>query len=269
MDVVINANSLSIPEQSKPLNSEGSAVLNFLKCLGYDPQNPPFADLLRRSHYLEGDWLILSPISWSATHNDAMIVAANQDLCLGEEIAGHWFQLYAKYLAEDNIQLFYHNAEIWLLKTTDTPPLNAKPVHHLLNHSLMPELAQLDPSMYWQKFFTEAQMFFAAHSDKPAINGVWLWGSAPLVNKKSIAICADEFLFPIAQICSENVTLYHPSVSLPHYSILLISDINVLSKPHQEELKTKPASWYWNNAAYLMNKFSWLTRLWRTLTHAH
>ena len=54
--------------------------------------------------------------------------------------------------------------------------LNAKPVHHLLNKSLMPELAQLDKTMYWQKFITESQMFFASNPNQSLVNGLWIWG---------------------------------------------------------------------------------------------
>lgn len=269
MDVIINSDCNFIPEQSKSLSSQGKAILNFLNCLGYDAADPPLADVLRRAHRLEGDWLILSPVNWLVTHNDAMIVATNKDLQLDEAASKYWFQLYSDYLAEEHISLYYHDAETWLLHAINKPSINAKPVHQLINHSLMPELAQLDSTMYWQKFFTEGQMFFASHPNKSALNGVWLWGGAHLTDKKSIAVCADEQFFSAAQICSDNVTLYNSSVQLKQYSILLLSDMDILSKQHQEELKKIPACWYWNNSAYALKAPNWLTRLWRNLTHAH
>ncbi|MCL9684284.1 hypothetical protein [Legionella maioricensis] len=269
MDVIINSACDFIPEHSKSLVSQGKPILNFLSCLGYGAADPPLADVLRRVHGLDGEWLILSPMNWMATHNDAMIVAADKDLQLDEGTLKYWFQLYSDYLAEEHIRLYYHDAETWLLHAINKPPIKAKPVHQLINHSLMPELAQLDSSMYWQKFFTEGQMFFASHPNKSLLNGVWLWGGAVLADKKKIPVCADEQFFSVAQICSENVTLYNPSVQLKQYSILLLSDVDILSKQHQEELKKMPVCWYWNNSAYALKDLNWLTRLWRNLTHAH
>jgi hypothetical protein len=269
MDVVINSVCNSIPEGAQQLVSQGSALLNFLVSLGYNLADPPMADLLSRTNNLEGKWLIVSPIQWHATHNDAMIVAMGKELQLGEIESRHWFQQYSNYLAEEHITLYYHDPEIWLLRSDNMPPLNAKPAHQLLNYSLMPELVQLDSTMYWQKFFTESQMFFASFGNKAPLNGVWLWGGAEIATKKSIAVCADEQFMSIAQTCSSNVTLYNPSVSLKEFQILLFENINGLSKAHHEQLKKIPACWYWINTAYTRGGFKWFTRLWRKLTYAH
>ncbi|CEG56825.1 hypothetical protein [Legionella fallonii] len=269
MDVVINSDCSFIPEHSKPLMSEGTVSLNFLQCLGHDPFDPPLADMLSHSLQLEEKWWVLSPISWQATHNDAMIVAANKELHLNEETSKYWFQLYADYLADEDIKLHYYDAETWLLHVANRPMIKAKPVHKLLSRSLMPELEQLDSSMYWQKFFTEGQMFFASQPAQSVINGVWLWGGAPLSGKSAVTVCADEQLISMAKVCSDKVTLYHPSVSLKQYSILLVSHMDILSKQHQEELKKISAHWYWNNTAYTSGELNWFTRLWSALTHAY
>jgi hypothetical protein len=269
VDVVINSDCSTIPEQSKLLVSQSTALLNFLVSLGYNSIDPPLADVLRQANHLEGDWLILSPLSWQATHNDAMIVAMGKELQLSELESRYWFQLYFDYLAHENISLYYHDAETWLLHAENKPTINAKPVHQIVNHSLMPELAQLDSTMYWQKFFTECQMFFASHPNNSALIGVWIWGGAQLGHKKTIAVCADEQLFSSAQICSSNVTLYNPSIRLKQFPILLISTMDTLSKQHQEELKKIPTRWYWNNSAYTCSDLNWFTRLWRKLTHAY
>ncbi len=268
MNVVINSECYFAPEHSKSLTSEGKAVLNFLQSMGCDVFDPPLADVLRRSLLLDGTWCVVSPMNWHATHNDAMIIAANNELQLSEEMSKHWFQLYADYLAEEGMRLHYYDAQTWLLQITNKPTIKAKPVHKLLSHSLMPELEQLDPSMYWQRFFTEGQMFFASHSLQPIINGVWLWGATSLSDKKSVAVCTDEQFLSIAHICSDKVTLYDPTVSLKQYSILLLSHIDVLSKQHQEELKKLSVRWYWNDSAYTTSDSNWFTRLWRALTHA-
>ncbi|MBI2784836.1 MAG: hypothetical protein HYX60_00410 [Legionella longbeachae] len=269
MHVLISSECSVVPLSSKPLVSEGDALLNFLHILDYDSADPPLADLLRRYHHLEGEWLVLSPVHWEATHNDAMIVASGKELQLKEIESKSCFNLFAQYLAEEDKVLFYHNKQTWLLYHDKSQALNAKPVHHLLNLSLMPELAKLDNTMYWQKFFTESQMFFASRTNQSKINGIWLWGSAKLKDKKAIKVCADEYFLSIAQICSSNVTLYSPSVMLKEYEILLITDFFMLSEHHQEELKKKTVDWYWNNVAYTAKSSNWFTRLWRKLSYAN
>jgi hypothetical protein len=267
MYVVIDAECSAIPENAKPLTTEGSALLNFLLHLNYDPAAPPLADVLSKYHHLEGDWLVVSPVHWEATHNDAMIVAHGSALRLQKIEAKSWFNQFATYLAEEDKVLYYHNPETWLLYDDKKHPLSAKPVHHLLNQSLMPELAQLDNTLYWQKFITESQMFFASKPNQSLINGLWIWGNTKLKNKKDITVCADEHFLSIAQMCSFNVVLYRPEVLLKDYDVLLLAEPSQLSASHQEELTKRAVHWYWNNAAYTVSNSSWLTRLWRKLIH--
>ena len=267
MDVIINSECQSIPELSEPLSSQGSAELNMLQVIGYDALNPPLANVLKNKIGLQGDWVIASPIHWQATHNDAMIAAQGKELQLDEKASWHYYDLYSDYLAGENSVLYYYSKDVWLLQISDKPSLNAKPPHLLINSSLMPELAQLDSSLYWQKFFTENQMFFASIKNDSLINGVWFWGGAELEVKKSFTICTDEHFFAIAQLLSSRVTLYNPSVSLKDFQILLINNINTLSLSHQEQLKKTSVHWYWNNAAYTLNRPKWFARFWRRLTH--
>lgn len=269
MYVVINAECNVIPERATLLTSEGNVLLNFLRCLDYDPSDPPFADLLRRYHHLEGEWLVLSPVHWIATHNDAMITGCGKDLHIQESDAKLWFELLSQYLAEEGKILHYHNPETWLFYNDKKHVLHSKPVQYLLNQSLMPELAQLDNTMYWQKFLTECQMLFASRPNHSLINGLWVWGNAQLKDKKTIAICADEQFLPWAKICGANVSLYHPSLVLKDYKILLLTEFSMLSEQHQEELEKMTVHWYWNNAAYIQFSGGWLVHLWRKLTHAY
>lgn len=269
MYLIINSECSSIPERIKPLASEGCALLNLLHCLGYDANNPPLGDLLRRAYNLDGEWIVLSPIHWQATHNDALIMAVGKDLALQDADARLWFELFEEYLAAEDMRLHYHNAETWLLHDPQRRPLNAKPVHQLLRKSLMPELAQLDQSLFWQKFITESQMLFASKPNQSSINGLWPWGNAQLTEKKTAAICADEAFLTLAQQCSSQVILYHPEVKLKEQKILLVSDYSVLSKQHQEELEKMHVHWYWNNIAYSGSANNWLIRLWRKLIHAN
>jgi hypothetical protein len=269
MDIIIDSDCHSIPEPIDSLLSQNKAILNFLVNLGYDPSNPPLAEVLRLSYGLEGSWLVLSPVKWQVTHNDAFIIAADSTLALTEAESKSCFTSYAKYLAFDEISLYYHDAKTWLVSNPKKLPLRAEPIHNILNRSLMPELAELDTSMYWQKFLTESQMFFASQVDACTLNGVWLWGGAPLNDKKSIAVCADESFFSIAQLCTDKVSLYNSSIMLEKFSVLLLSNKELLSEAHQEQLSKISARWYWNNLAYNASRPNCFIRFWRNLIHAN
>ncbi len=141
---------------------------------------------LCRHDNLEGRWLIASPIHWQATHNDAMITACYEDLDLSDEASRQWFAALADFLKYDNIKLHYHDAYTWLIQFEQSPPIHAKPVHTVLNQSMMQQLKTLDPTLFWSRFLTENQMFFSEHplnktrEGRYPINGVWIWGDEQL-----------------------------------------------------------------------------------------
>lgn len=269
MDVIIDAECSGTPVDAELLSSHGSFTLNLLAQLNYDSLNPPVADLLAVAHHLDGDWLVVTPIHWEASHNDAMIVAAGQYLNLEEIEARSGFDILSSFLAPEGMTLYYCDKETWLLSNPAKAEIHAKPFFQIINHSLMPELSQLDSTMYWQKFFTECQMLFASQSKTSVINGVWVWGGAKLGSKKALSICADADFLPLAQACSKSVTLYTPDVELKQFQIVLLKNKDNLSPKHQAELNQISARWYWNNSAYKTRSFNWFTRIWRSLFHAH
>lgn len=269
MDVIIDTTCSNVPANTEVLTSQGSAVLNLLVRLNYDSLNPPLADLLRLSHHLEGDWFVVNPIHWEASHNDVLIVAAGSELNLEEAEARYWFDLLSAFLVSEGMTLYYHDKDTWLLCNPGKPVINAKPVYQITNHSLMPELAQLDATMYWQKLFTECQMFFASQPNTSLINGVWVWGGAQLEDKQSVPICADNHFLSLARVCSKDVTPYSSAIDLKQFQIILLNDFTNLSPQHQEEITKMSARWYWNNLAYNQSSPNWFTRIWRSLTHAH
>ncbi|WP_298625233.1 hypothetical protein [uncultured Legionella sp.] len=269
MNVVINSECAAIPGDVTLLTSEKNVALNLLFSLGYDPLNPPLGDLLRTIHHLEGNWVVLSPVRWQATHNDAMIIATDNELQLSEQESRHWFKLLSDYLSDDGMMLYYHDKHTWLLEVTNKPYLNARPVHRIMNHSLMPELAQLDSTMFWQKFFTECQMFFASQPNAMKVNGIWAWGAGTLVEKRTVPICSDECYVFLASICSNKVTVYNSLIRLEDYPIILLNEFTTLSTEHQHELLKSSVHWFWNDSAYAYVRPNWFTRIWRKFSHAH
>jgi hypothetical protein len=269
MHLIINSECTLIPKQVKPQISEGTVLLNLLSCLGYETTNPPLADLLRRTSHLDGDWIILSPFHYQATHNDAFITAMGKELKLEKSEAKFWFHVFKEYLESEGMILYYYEAELWLLQAPKAPPLKAKPVYQLAKESLMAELAQLDSTLFWQKFVTESQMLFASKPNQTGMNSLWPWGNARIVHKKDKIICTDESFLPFAKELSTKVNLYSPKIRLKEQDILLISRYSDLSESHQEELKKLPVHWHWNNTAYVCKADNWLIDLWRKWTHAY
>jgi hypothetical protein len=269
MIVIINQECEQAPKDSAELPVAGTALLNMLLALGYPINNPPLGSLLAKYHNLQGNWAIVSPVHWRASHNDAVLLAEGSSLELTKAESKNSFALIQKHLALDGMDMFYYSADIWLLNCDNKPELLAKPVHQILNKSLMPELAELDKTMYWQRFITETQMLFATLPNNSVLNGVWVWGNAKLDLAKTPVLYANESFINLALLADANSKIYSPDSLLKECKIIMLSDINELSTAHQLELKNSPVNWYWTNCAYSQLPINWITRLWRTLFHAN
>lgn len=250
---------------NNPLRSEGDPLLNLLLCLGYNAHNPPFAALLARYYQLDGAWVIASPVHWQASHNNASIDTYGPFLAITE----HYFERFATQGVSDACLMHYHNAFTWLLSIPGIPAPAAEPVHYLPGKPLMSELSKLDTEHYWSKFLTECQMWCATQHDVAAVNGVWVWGGAPLAPQHDVAVCVDAHFLAWAQCCSSRVTLYHPELSLSDFSILMVQNLQSLSAKHQQQVHQMTTKWYWNDVTYQSARPQWFIRLWRQLTHAH
>lgn len=269
MDVIVNQKCSFKPEAVEFLTSQGTAILNFLAVLGYNASQLPLADLYKTQKNLKGDWAILTPVYWRVTHNDAMIVEQGETLQLTESEARSCFQCLLDHYANEKDSFFYYDKNNWLINIDKKPALHAQSVFKIVGRSLMPELAQLDSTLFWQKWFTECQMLFASHLILSKVNGIWVWGTGHLTKKKNLTVCVDETFFPLADLCCEQVVLYHPSLNLGGFQLILLNDLNILSASHQQELRNASVVWYWNDLAYSLTTTNWFTRIWRYLTHAH
>lgn len=267
--IVVNENSDRRPDQSVLLPTEGSALLNLLCVLNYDPDRFPVADLLAKSMRLTGEWVVLSPVFWQASHNDAIVVASGKSLQMNANELATCFNAYADFLSEEGFTLVYYDEDHWLLSASGRPPLHAKSVYSLLNQSFMPELSQIDNSFYWQKFITESQMFFASQPGHMALNGVWAWGGGHCPDAKPIRIFADAKWQPIAEQLSAQVISNEPDARLSDFEIILIDHLNTFTAMQSRELNALNINWYWNNMAYATNKSNWFNRLWRKCRHEH
>lgn len=275
MDAIIDSRIKAVPASTLELAGQKLVYLNLLQSLGYASHQLPLASLLSQLHDLEGDWLILSPIHWQATHNDAMIMAHGDTLSLSEDESRTWFKELSAYLEKDQFELVYHNAEIWLIRKKSMLPIQAKSVYQMFHRSMMPELSALDDTLFWQQFLTETQMFLSSHDlnqariqeQKPVLNGVWVWGAGHLALSEAV-ICTVQSFEKMARICSTNVHIYSPQVSLRDINILLLSDLSDLSSQHKEKLTQSSIRWFWNDFSYLSKKRRWWHQLRRKLRHA-
>lgn len=270
MDIIINTDLDVAPENTNIIPTHGNFYHNLLSCLGYSNESPPVADLLRRYHHLEGEWMVASPIHWQATHNDAMIIASGNSLELSDEESRRWFGAFEEFIAPENMSLYYHDAHTWLLQTKSSKPeITAKPVHTLYHQSMMPELKLLDKTFFWQRFFTENQMFFSAHplnnerTGLYPINGVWIWGRGTLdVNVSTPLACQDKELLELANVLSTNVSDNQDSNQAPKNAMFLYKTLDQNARHSlQKQLQKNTVRWYWNNQAYQSKPKSWISRL--------
>lgn len=254
MDIIINADIHELPLGVTRLASQGDSLLNLMHCLDFPVEKPPLADFLRQSHHLDGQWLILEPIHWQATHNDALILASGAELALTEETARALFEEVATFLAKDDFQLHYHNAYRWLLKSDGRPALNSLPTAVVRQQSMMAVLKTLDPSLYWQRLLTELQMLLSTHQ----VNGLWCYGEGVFQWPKQLksVLTDDEQLLQAFPNIMQRLSLESLTTSCVLIQSYQPSQLAVL-----EALTLKQKTrWFWNNQAYIRPAMSWWRR---------
>lgn len=268
MDIIINTTMDCLPTNSTLLPSQGDWLCNWLIAMGYPADNPPVGDMLRQCYNLQGTWLVVAPISWQATHNDAMIVDVGADLQLSDEQSRCWFAAIADFLKDDNLPLYYHNAETWLINLQGKPPLISKPAGIMRQQSMMPALDVMDNTLYWQRLMTELQMFMGAHplnqqgANKPIVNGLWLYGGGVFSMNTTRPIFSDDEFF--IKAFPANIKPLLLDTPMANDAILLLKNPLALdSFPHCD------ARWFWNNGACQTKKTPWYSRLGRRLLNAY
>lgn len=269
MDIIINADCSNKQDKVQQLSCLSDFYLHLLHALGYPADNLPLADFLRQHHKLEGNWLIVSPVHWSASHNNAIIDAYETSLGLLPHELQEAFHAFTSYLNEDGHALYYHNHWLWLISATGKSIPQAMPVYAIINQPLLEMLLMLDVTHYWQGFLTSAQMFFNAYKQDSLLNGVWLWGGGTFMQSNEKKICAVPEYAALASSASKNVDVYYDSIDLSKYDILLCHEYSQLSLTTQNQLKKLNVCWYWNNNAYSSKKEHCLIRFWNRITNAN
>lgn len=272
MDIIINTNMDCLPTNATLLQSQENWLCNALVAMGYPPDNPPVGDMLRQCYHLQGTWQVMVPISWQATHNDAMIVAVGADLELTDEQSRCWFEALADFLKDDELSLYYHNAETWLINTQNKPPLISKPASLMRQQSMMPAFDVMDSTLYWQRLMTELQMFMGAHPlnagrvNKPTINGVWVYGGGVFTMNTTSPIISDDNFF--IKAFPAKIKPFEEGMAIENNAIVWLK--NALALDSLISLYSHGAvRWFWNNGAYLIKKTPWFSRLWRRLRDAY
>jgi len=255
MDLVINATLEEMPATAIALPQYGSYWLNVLACINEEKGSFPLGELFKQLNGFSGRWVVMSPIHWEATHNDAFIIATGEDLPFTDEESRALFTAISEFLAEET--LYYHDAHHWLMKVDGKPALNSHPPSQLLHHSLMPELKRMDKTLYWQRLFTEIQMYLAGHAQYPQlmINGFWFYGDGELTlaAKKSIFTDDPQLLNLFAhqmQPLTKDLQISEQTVWISQQFL-----------PLESCLQKHNTHWLWNNKAYTMPAKSWWKRL--------
>lgn len=273
MDVIINADADGLPPGSKPLATRYNYLLNVMSSLGFEEDSPPVADFLRQIHKLDGEWLVAEPVYWEASHNDAMIVAAGSQLQLADDESRLLFKDIASFLAEDGMSLHYHNAYTWLVNVDGKVKISSKPASLMLHQSMMPAIKSMDDTMYWQRLFTELQMYLGAHPCKQRdaraipINGIWFYGSGVFRfdNNKSI-VTDDEQLLAVFPSNMKRLSFDEPKFN---HSIVVINDYQKITMDNLlSAIGNQPVRWFWNNMAWSTPRKNWWARLSRGFANA-
>lgn len=275
MDVVVHSDCPSSLKPKQLIKGCCHAYLNLFMSLGYGENEYPVADWLRLYHGLDGNWLVVTPIHWQATHNDVMLMACDSALNCSDAQAREVFDVFSTFAAEEGMRVHYHDPYTWLLQCADKPPITASPPYALIHQSMFPHIQQLDSTLYWQRFMTEVQMLFAQRIDNASqINGVWIWGGGQLKapSHRPIWVITGPILrhlnqFEMARLLSNKAQLSGREGK----NALLWFDS--LSPEEHEQLSTqlKPyaVNWYWNNLAYHTKKSSWFTKIFSKDRNAH
>ena len=180
MDVVINQNAEGISPEH-PLS--GRFIYNILRTLSAGkPQG--LAAVIACQHQIEQPSLLLSPVHWQASHNDAMVMAEGDALDLREDEAFAVFESLKNYLAPEGLEMTFHDSYHWLLHAEQLPEIQSITVYDMPGKAMLPILEQLDPALYWSKILTECQMLLAQEPvniqrqgrGAAVINGAWIWG---------------------------------------------------------------------------------------------
>lgn len=266
MDVIVNGEKNELPPGSKVLSRQGNYYHNILCSLGYEPEHLPLANLLKLYHHLAGQWLIASPVHWEASHNDAMLIAAGDELGLSDSESRLWFAEVADFLKADGFTPVYHDAHTWLFKIDDKPAINSQSLETILNKSLMPIFNSLDGSLFWQRLITELQMYLSAHSlnskrQDLAINGLWFWGEGDfkLDGLRSI-VSDDEILLKH----SASLSPLTPATRFSKDVLLIINDPKQIELCElKQQFKKNTVNWFWSNCSYTCKPAHWWSRIWR------
>lgn len=226
--------------------------LNLLNCLGCDISHPPLGELLRKINNLKGNWLVVSPTYWQATHNDVIVLAAGENLQLNSQESHHYFNILQNFFQAKNMLFFYHDPHTWLLNIDNTPPICSTPLYAIMHKSMYQMLFSLDATQFWQQMHTEIQMLLNSQINIK-INGLWLWGEGSLqVNSNKIVITDDPNL---ANVLSD----YHIEI-IPLTNIAKLKKNNLISITYptittlqylQATNQKHHMQWYWNNIAYM------------------
>ncbi len=259
MDVVVNFDCQFSPDPQCIINGQFHYYQALFKCLGYSDGQLPVAELLRSYHGLKGQWFVVTPVHWQATHNDAMLLSCDSALNLNEDEARHFFGLFSRFAAEEGMQTYYHDAYTWMLQCDGKPMITASPPYQMLHQSLFPYLKSIDSTLFWQRFITEIQMLF---HDQPIVNGVWIWGQGTLCAPSDrLLLVSSKKTQAIARILSTHTDDFS-NAKLNKNALLLFDS---LSQDEllllQTQLSRYSVNWYWNNIAYSSKPRSWFLRL--------
>lgn len=256
MQLVINAATEVFPESAQEVSALNNYHLNILSALYPGEKNLPLADLLCHYHGLKGEWIVVSPLHWHATHNDVIVDGIYDSLMLDELKAQALFSRLQEWMQIEGMPMVYHDCYHWLLQIDNKPPIKSVALPYLLQLPLTPILRAMDSSQYWQRLFTELQMWMHQNMPDSMVNGVWFYGEGKLDWRQSPIFSDDPDL--LQHFPNQVNTLQSQTIAAENALWILQTNPPDLNKRCQPVATT----WFWNNKTYQLPAKPWW-KFWR------
>jgi hypothetical protein len=211
----------------------------------------------------EGNWHLVRPIYWQATHNDVFITA-DCETGFTDKHLQHYFEVFQGFLERDEVLVHRLKNNLWLFDAQELPSIHSVSLTDVMHQSLYTIVKQMP--IEWQTWFTEIQMLFHGlpTSGPYPVNGVWVWGGGE--PPKSMPLkCLGDFKF------TEHHQIANPQ-ELKSGDVLLVArdKMDVLTSDYQGKLSSfREVHWWWNNKHYIVSKPSLWEKIKKWLSHEY
>ncbi len=236
----------------------------------------PFANFdLSLPLYDKQKLLKLSPISLVASHNNILLQAMGDELCLTKEEINQIVVIIEPLIVDLDLTLYQHKSNLYITTSRD---IKTTPCFKLKELPLTDCLPDGDDKLFWNRLFAEFQMalnkapfnLLREQQGQPQVNTLWLWGEGEWnFSENNITILTDSEQLLEKINYSQNIMILSKANFLElranSISETLIIYLNKVDEQIEKKilvLNNKIAiNRVWQNISYLQPKKSILKRI--------